>query len=314
MFSGDTLRRQHLRSSLSVRLAQGCLQRRLCAGCSMIGMVDTCLEQDLGTFRASCQDMVDELEELRRRCGAPAHRARITRLLFIITRCSRLVFTGAQSALPCPQQHLCSRLVLIDNIWPLPCHSCAASQEARCWGQHDTAATRISSYCLAFTVRVNAACSYSLSMQEPLEGPRSASLTWLHVSAEEADSGGRHQHYMTQPKGRLQKGMRHRTDIPTGGPPSSGLEAGTTPAASIRRSTTMPQRWCVRHGSAGHGCAHHLSKKALRKLEQISYAGSLTMCTGGPAHAGCNIQSIEHWPTWLRHMVPAHPGHCSKEL
>jgi len=57
-------------------------------------MVETCLEQDLGTFKGSCQDMVDELEELRRRCSQPAHRARITRLLFIITRCSRLVFTG----------------------------------------------------------------------------------------------------------------------------------------------------------------------------------------------------------------------------
>ena len=62
--------------------------------CSVVGMVDTCLEQDLATFKASCQDMVDELEELRRRCSEPAHRARITRLLFIITRCSRLVFTG----------------------------------------------------------------------------------------------------------------------------------------------------------------------------------------------------------------------------
>lgn len=57
-------------------------------------MVDTCLEQDLGTFKASCQDMVDQLEELRRRCAVAAHRAPITRLLFIITRCSRLVFTG----------------------------------------------------------------------------------------------------------------------------------------------------------------------------------------------------------------------------
>ncbi len=57
-------------------------------------MVDTCLEQDLGTFKGSCQDMVDQLEELRRRCAEAAHRAPITRLLFIITRCSRLVFTG----------------------------------------------------------------------------------------------------------------------------------------------------------------------------------------------------------------------------
>ena len=64
------------------------------AACSVVGMVETCLEQDLSTFKGSCQDMVDELEELRRRCSQPAHRARITRLLFLIYRWSRVVFTG----------------------------------------------------------------------------------------------------------------------------------------------------------------------------------------------------------------------------
>ena len=96
-----------------------------------------------------------------------------------------------------------------------------------------------------------------------LVAPGVSHSRWVHVSAEEADSGGRHQHYMTQPKGRLQKGMRHRTDIPTGGPPSSGLEAGMTPAASIWRSTTMPQRWCIRQGSDGHCCACPVLRKAL---------------------------------------------------
>ena len=72
-------------------------------GCSVVGMVDTCLEQDLGTFKASCQDMVDQLEELRRRCAEAAHRAPITRLLFIITRCSRLVFTGPLGPSCCHQ-------------------------------------------------------------------------------------------------------------------------------------------------------------------------------------------------------------------
>ena len=123
----------------------------------------------------------------------------------------------------------------------------------------------------------------------PTRGPRIVPLTWLHVSAEEADSGGRHQHYMTQPKGRLQKGMRHRTDIPTRSPPSSGLEAGMTPAASIRRSTTMPQRWCIRHGSAGHSCARQILRQALCNLAQMRYAGSLTVCCR-PLH----MQSAVH--------------------
>ena len=105
----DLLIRAMLAEPSLAQAGSGCLQRRPCAGCSMIGMVDTCLEQDLGTFRASCQDMVDELEELRRRCAAPAHRARITRLLFIVTRCSRLVFTGAQSALSLPPESFCTR-------------------------------------------------------------------------------------------------------------------------------------------------------------------------------------------------------------
>ena len=109
----------------------------------------------------------------------------------------------------------------------------------------------------------------------------------LYVSSEEADSGGRHQHYMTQPKGRLQKGMRHRTDIPSGGPPSSGLDAGMTPAASIRRSTTMPQRWCFRHGTVSHG----ILRKALL---------SLSRCKAS-AHAICNMQDSRQLSAWRKH-------------
>ena len=64
----------------------------------------------------------------------------------------------------------------------------------------------------------------------------------LGAPAEAANSGGRHYHYMTQPQRRLQKGAQHRTDIPSGAHIPSGLDPGLTPAASIRRSTTMPQR------------------------------------------------------------------------
>ena len=53
-----------------------------------------CLEEDLETFKASVQDLVDELEEMRRECSNNTHKAHVTRLMFIITRCSRLVVTG----------------------------------------------------------------------------------------------------------------------------------------------------------------------------------------------------------------------------
>lgn len=62
--------------------------------CSLLHIVDMCLEEDLETFKASVQDLVDELEEMRRECSNNTHKAHVTRLMFIITRCSRLVLTG----------------------------------------------------------------------------------------------------------------------------------------------------------------------------------------------------------------------------
>ena len=90
------------------------------AGCSLVGMVDACLEQDLGTFKASCQDMVDQLEELRRRCAVAAHRAPITRLLFIITRCSppRLHRSPAAPSLSSCLPH--ARSMLSSRAWCSP--------------------------------------------------------------------------------------------------------------------------------------------------------------------------------------------------
>lgn len=62
--------------------------------CSLLDIVDTCLDEDLVTFKATVQDLVDELEEMRGQYRLTAHKALVTRLLFIITRCSRLVLTG----------------------------------------------------------------------------------------------------------------------------------------------------------------------------------------------------------------------------
>ncbi|CAL8463108.1 g2642 [Coccomyxa elongata] len=64
---------------------------------SLLHIVDMCLEEDLETFKASVQDLVDELEEMRRECSNNTHKAHVTRLMFIITRCSRLVLTEEAS-------------------------------------------------------------------------------------------------------------------------------------------------------------------------------------------------------------------------
>jgi hypothetical protein len=53
-----------------------------------------CLEADLESFKAGVQHIVDELEDMRTQCTDRGHKAHVTRLLFIITRCSRLVLTG----------------------------------------------------------------------------------------------------------------------------------------------------------------------------------------------------------------------------
>jgi hypothetical protein len=43
-------------------LSQLLLMRGLFAWCSIVAVVDKCLEEDLAVFRATVQDIVDELE------------------------------------------------------------------------------------------------------------------------------------------------------------------------------------------------------------------------------------------------------------
>ena len=51
----------------------------------LLDIVDTCLAEDLGTFKSTVQDVVDELEEMRCQCNVSSHKALVTRLLFIVT-------------------------------------------------------------------------------------------------------------------------------------------------------------------------------------------------------------------------------------
>lgn len=59
----------------------------------IIAIAQHCLEEETGAFRHSIQAVVDQLEELRRGCASREARGWATRLLFILTRCSRLVAT-----------------------------------------------------------------------------------------------------------------------------------------------------------------------------------------------------------------------------
>ncbi|KAK9828880.1 hypothetical protein WJX72_002570 [[Myrmecia] bisecta] len=64
---------------------------------SLLAIANKCLEEDVIIFKHTIQDVVDELEEMRRRCTINVHKALVTRLLFILTRCSRLVMTEEPS-------------------------------------------------------------------------------------------------------------------------------------------------------------------------------------------------------------------------
>ena len=93
-------------------------RHKLC--CSILHIANKCLEEDVPVFKYSIQDIVDELEvsctddacshccpaiisnlaawlclqEMRKTCKLANHKVLVSRLLFILTRCSRLVLSG----------------------------------------------------------------------------------------------------------------------------------------------------------------------------------------------------------------------------
>ena len=66
----------------------------------LAALAEYCLGQGEEAFRGAVRGVVDQAEELRQGCAARAHRAKATRLLFILTRCSRLV--ASEEASPGP--------------------------------------------------------------------------------------------------------------------------------------------------------------------------------------------------------------------
>lgn len=61
------------------------LQHRLMALC------DRCLSENVASFWTTIKDLVDELEDLRKQCQPGPDKLLLTKLLFILARCSRLV-------------------------------------------------------------------------------------------------------------------------------------------------------------------------------------------------------------------------------
>ncbi|KAK9865870.1 hypothetical protein WJX84_011148 [Apatococcus fuscideae] len=66
---------------------------------SLVDISSTCIEEDVLAFKNSIQRVVDQLEEMRQQCSSPKPKNMITRLLFILTQCSRLLLTEAASPL-----------------------------------------------------------------------------------------------------------------------------------------------------------------------------------------------------------------------
>ncbi|KAL4857228.1 putative serine/threonine protein kinase 1 [Chlorella vulgaris] len=63
----------------------------------IIQIAERCLAEDVGSLRESIQGIVDQVEEMRRASSRREARGWATRLLFILTRCSRLVATEESS-------------------------------------------------------------------------------------------------------------------------------------------------------------------------------------------------------------------------
>lgn len=122
--------------------------------CSLLEIVDMCLDEDLETFKANVQDVVDELEEMRRECSNSIQKAHVTRLMFIITRCSRLVLTGMGILEQVPFQHTLQgqHELVLEAILLLECVFLASRGSER-FGQpcilHDTAKEQTGQACPA---------------------------------------------------------------------------------------------------------------------------------------------------------------------
>lgn len=61
--------------------------------CRLMGVVDDCLQSDASEMRQTVMARVDYLEDQRRSCSSTAAKALFSRLLFVLSRCSRLLVT-----------------------------------------------------------------------------------------------------------------------------------------------------------------------------------------------------------------------------
>ncbi|KAK9837045.1 hypothetical protein WJX84_010231, partial [Apatococcus fuscideae] len=86
---------------------------------SLVDISSTCIDEDVIAFKSSVQAVVDQLEEMRQQCCSPKPKNMITRLLFILTQCTRLLLSEAASPLSpnaglyatLPRNHMSARLM-----------------------------------------------------------------------------------------------------------------------------------------------------------------------------------------------------------
>ncbi len=85
----------------------------------LLALCNKCLSENVASFWTTIKDLVDELEELRKQSAPGPDKLLITKLLFILARCSRLVllqdaspYTAAErerslySTMPRPTRHV----------------------------------------------------------------------------------------------------------------------------------------------------------------------------------------------------------------
>ena len=100
----DTCESTAWSSAVTDQVPLGCQHSGACAPSSASSMLTIPREQAAETHSCCClQEIVDQVEAMRRGNAGHPHKALIVRLLFILTRCSRLLVMGAICNLPHPE-------------------------------------------------------------------------------------------------------------------------------------------------------------------------------------------------------------------
>lgn len=156
------------------------------------------------------------LQEMRKTCKLSSHKSHVSRLLFILTRCSRLVLSGGT---------LCSACLLASMTMP---HQAAVATMPT----HEVLFGTLSCCCQLCTSRSVAAglrCSAYSTAEEASPVSNNTAM------------------YGTQPRNRTHQKQRRFSGFPfTSQRPYGGVHKKLgSPRSPIARATTLPTRWLL---------------------------------------------------------------------